>query len=101
MIGMEGVHWVKDDVGRLAQIRVDMLENPELGQEVYHLIQTLSRAREASRAAVYRESWIHLHGPRTFSSDALSQAIRKAQQGRTLTKDEFSQGIPSCPPNDR
>ncbi len=101
MIGMEGVHWVKDDGGRLAQIRVDMLENPELGQEVYHLIQALSRAKEASRATIYRESWFQLYGHLAATPVSLSEAIREAKLGKTLTKNEFSQGIPSCPPNDR
>ena len=95
MSNLQGVHWVKDDAGKLAEIRVDAMENPELAKEVYHLIQALSRARDTERAKTFRESSRVLGTTdKPISSAKISKLIREAKASGEITQEQFFQRFP-------
>ncbi len=104
MFGMEGVHWIKNASGKLAEIRVDVTENPELAKEVYHLIQALSRAKGSERAKAYRDSSRVLTSESiatdTSSSDShLTKLVREAKASGEMSQEQFFQRFPTWQSN--
>lgn len=100
MNGLHGVHMMKDDAGKLAEIRVDAMENPELAKEVYHLIQALSRAKDTLRAKAFRESSRAIGTvDKPISTTKISKLIREAKASGEISQDQFFQRFPSWQKN--
>lgn len=91
---------MKDDAGKLAEIRVDAMENPELAKEVYHLIQALSRAKDTRRAKAFRESSRAIGTEdKPISVTKISKLIREAKASGEISQDQFFQRFPSWQKN--
>lgn len=100
MNGLQGVQWVKDEAGKLAEIRVDAMENPELAKEVYHLIQVLSRARDTERAKAFRESSRAIGAnDKPISATKLTKLIREAKASGEISQEQFFQRFPEWQKN--
>jgi len=86
---MEGIHVTKDTSGKLTEIRIDALTNPELAEEIYHMLAAVQRAKETERSLVFKSSRISNGSGKTMDLLTFNQLIRDSKESGELTQEEF------------
>lgn len=87
---MEGIELIKDRKGNLTQILVDVANNPELAEDVFHLVSALQRARETADFQQSRRP----NGHKPLSISAFNRLIREAKASGEVSQAAFFQQHP-------
>ena len=87
---MEGIELIKDQDGKLTQILVDVEHNPELAEDVYHLIAALQRAKDTETFQQERKP----NGKKPLSISAFNRLIRQAKASGEISESAFFQQYP-------
>ncbi|MEL6672572.1 MAG: hypothetical protein AAFR61_10285 [Bacteroidota bacterium] len=92
---MDGIRLIRDEAGKLLEIRVDAVNHPELAEDVYHLIHAVKRAKETERAVTYKQSITVAQKRKSpMSLAAFNRLIKEAKASGELSESEFFQQLP-------
>ena len=86
---MDGIQVIKDTSGKLTEIRIDAITNPELAEEIYHLLAAVSRAKETEKSMIYKNSRISKGSGKAMDNSTFNDLIRSSKSSGELTQEEF------------
>lgn len=87
---MDRIELIKDRKGNITQILVDVQNNPELAEDVYHLVSAVQRAKETQTFQQTRKP----NGRKPLTLTAFNQMIREAKASGEVSEAAFFQQHP-------
>ncbi|MEZ4777270.1 MAG: hypothetical protein R3D00_29105 [Bacteroidia bacterium] len=90
---IEGIELIKDRKGNITEIRVDVRENPDLASDIYHLIGTLKRVKEADKTTPSGHK-VSYPAKAPMTLRAFNQLIRKSKASGDVSESSFFQKNP-------
>lgn len=90
---MEGVELIKDQQGKIQEIRVKAKDNPDLAGEIYRLINILMRNQDQDDKAIEEKE--KATGKKPMSLTAFRKLISLSRKSGEISEEEFFQQHPS------
>lgn len=100
---MKGIELIQDATGQITGIKLDIQNNPQMAQGVYHLIRTLQKAQETedSHQQVEKKETTIGGVTKPMSLTALNKLVRESKKSGEITQEEFFQLHPTWQKNEK
>lgn len=93
---MNGVQVITDTkTGELTEIRVNAIENPDIAQEIFHLLRAMARVQETQQSRNFKEVSRPEGKMKPMSISDLKKRIKASKESGEVSEAQFFKRYPT------